>query len=108
MSEYKNAVIESAKIEIEDHGLLTVWLGLDYGDSCHQGFGGYCLFNPNFPGNDRAGFFIRRVMDVAGVKGWDHVPGRTVRVRADYSGVTAIGHILKDDWFTPSTDMVTP
>ena len=32
MSEYQNAVIESAKIEIEDHGLLTVWLGLDYGE----------------------------------------------------------------------------
>ena len=40
MSEERNAVIESARLEIE-RGLLTAWLMLDYGGA-GQGFGGWC------------------------------------------------------------------
>ncbi|MEQ1888073.1 MAG: hypothetical protein ABL951_02700 [Alphaproteobacteria bacterium] len=108
MTEIKNAIIKSAEICIEDHGLLTVWLMLDYGDSSAQGFGGYCLFNPNFPDKDRAGRFIRRVLDIAGVRSWDKLPGKTIRAKASGVSVESIGHILKDDWFTPSTDLVAP
>ena len=44
-AESKNAVITSATITSDDHGMLSAWLHLDYGGS-GQGFGGYCLYLP--------------------------------------------------------------
>lgn len=109
MSEIRNAVIESARITNDDHGLLTAWLNLDYGSS-GQGFGGFALYLPksftrhNPQGPNYAGHFIWRVMEIAGVSEWSQLKGKTVRVRQEHSTVHAIGHIVKDDWFCPSDD----
>ncbi len=105
----RNAVIKSARITNDDHGLLSAWLDLDYGGS-GQGFGGYSLYLPksyrhHAPGGPNyAGHFIWRVMEIAGVSEWSDLPGMTIRVRAEHSHVDAIGHIVKDDWFSPSKD----
>lgn len=105
----RNAVIESARITNDDHGLLTAWLNLDYGGS-GQGFGGFALYLPksfthhNPQGPNYAGHFIWRVMEIAGVCDWSKLPGKTIRVRQEHSAVHAIGHIVKDDWFCPSDD----
>jgi hypothetical protein len=106
--ETRNAVIQSVQITSEDHGLLSAWLNLDYGDQGCQGFGGYALYLPkSFSHHDLnscAGHFIWRCMEVAGVTEWSKLPGKTIRVRCEHSKVHAIGHIVNDDWFDPSVD----
>ena len=105
--EIKNAIIKSARIISDDHGLLSAWLMLDYGGS-GQGFGGYCLYLPkSFTHHQllsHAGHFIWRCMEIADVTEWSKIAGKTIRVKADHGGVEAIGHIVKDDWFCPRDD----
>lgn len=106
--EERNAVIETATITNDDHGLLSAWLGLDYGGTS-QGFGGYALYLPkdfshSINQRNYAGHFIWRCLEVVGVTEWAKLPGKTIRVRSEHSKVHAIGHIVKDDWFEPSKD----
>lgn len=111
MSEIKNAIIEKTTITIEDHGSLTIWLQLDYGDCGHQGFGGYALYLPksfkHYKMESVTGHFMFRCMEIAGVEKWSDMQGKTIRVKATHNGVQAIGHIIKNDWFDPKADFLT-
>ena len=98
----KNATIQKATITAADHGVLSVWLDLDFGGS-GQGFGGYVNYSPKVPRFDTTGRFLWRIMEIAGVVSWDCVVGKSIRVQATPSKVHKIGHILKDDWFDPAS-----
>lgn len=105
-----NAVIESAEICDSDRGLLDCWLTLNYGDGGVQGFGGYALYLPKSFTHHRlesvAGHHIWRCMEIAEVKRWSDMKGRTIRVRKEgkWGGIRAIGHIVKDDWYCADED----
>lgn len=109
MSFICNAVIKSVELNDGDRGLLTAWLHLEYG-SGGQGFGGYVLYLPKSYDHHElksfAGHFIFRCMEIAGVSSWEKMAGKTIRVRkADEFGlIEAIGHIVKDDWFSPEVE----
>lgn len=117
-SEVKNARIESTLLGTEDHGIMSCFVQLDYGDSTHQGFGGYALDEPI---RDRDGKFVRRVgsangmefvmqvLNVLEASSWEKLRGMYCRVRVDVekpSGfghkIVAIGNITKDKWFEPA------
>lgn len=97
--ETKNTLIKSVSLSVEDHGCLSGWLHLDYGDS-GQGFGGYALYRPKYK-SAGAGLWIWRILEVTGVGKWEDLPGTVVRVKSKHSGVEALGHALKDKWFWP-------
>jgi len=111
--EIKNAIIESVQLDIGDRGFLQGWLMLDYGGT-GQGFGGFVLCPyldkggwPSGPSQsitdaNYAGVWLTRIMQVAGVAEWNQLKGKTIRVKCNHSRVEAIGHIIKDDWFSPS------
>ncbi len=111
--EIKNAVINSTMLGVEDHGILSCFIHLQY-DGGGQGFGGYAMDSPTRSANPkderRVGTawgmeFIRRVLDVVGVNNWEDLKGKHVRVKATFSKVESIGNIIKDKWFTPETDI---
>lgn len=93
--EIKNAIIRSIQLSFTDHGILTAWLNLEYGDDSCQAFGGWSLEVP-FGAN-----FIKRCLIVGGVDEWNNLIGKTIRVKATNMKVEAIGHITKDIWFNP-------
>lgn len=95
MSDTKNAVIRSVMLGREDHGIPTAMIGLDYGDSCQQGFGGWGLAGPAMS------VFVLGVLDALEVETWEKLVGVSCRVEATYSNVARIGHLLKDKWFDP-------
>ena len=105
--EIKNAIIESATLDIGDRGFLQSWIFCDYGGVV-QGFGGYVLYLPkSFHHHEimsHAGHWIQRCMEISGVSEWSKMKGRSIRCHIENGLIKGIGHIIKDDWFFPSID----
>lgn len=107
--ETKNAKIVATSLGNEDHGIFTVSLTLEYGCGC-QCFGGYAMDSYDKVKKRRTGTaygmeFIMRVLEVAGVSSWEKIKGVHIRVEADRTKVYGIGHITKDIWLRPETDL---
>ena len=108
-TEIKNAKITSANISLEDHGILTCYLMLDYGGS-GQGFGGYALDGYNKALDKRVGTawgmeYIRRLIELFDVEHFANLKGLPCRVEASYDKILRIGHFIDDEWFYPKEDL---
>ena len=99
----RNAKIEDTMFGLEDHGIMTFFVYFDYGDSTHQGFGGYALDGASGKkGHPKSITALRRVLEVVGVMKWEQLKGKYCRVRREdgWNGkIVAIGHIIEDNWF---------
>ncbi len=102
-----NARIKSTMLGLEDHGLLTFFVHLEW-NGAGQGLGGYGLdSSAGKDHKDRIGFgpgliAIRSILEVVGVERWEQLPGQLVRVQAAGWGShrpPIIGHIIEDRWF---------
>jgi len=101
--EIENARITSTMLGVEDHGILTAFVTLEY-KSGMQSFGGYCMGNHDRHKRTESGFcadFIVNVLSVVGVEKWEDLIGKHVRADHDSMKVYAIGNLLKDEWFDP-------
>lgn len=114
-NEIVNAKIESCSIGYESHGIMTVWLTLDYGDGSKQGFGGYSLdeydktLKKRLP-HKALSMFITRCIEVVGVSEWDKLKGKSIRVKLNGKAglgqsIEAIGNYLKNNWFYPKQEL---
>jgi hypothetical protein len=92
--ETKNAYIESARI-VEDHGILTSFVHLDYGGG-GQGFGGYDLRH-----SDALAKWVQGLFRVFQIDDWSRLKGLACRAEADWGKVYRIGHLTADRWFDP-------
>ena len=101
----KNAKIESTSLGYEDHGILTIFLGLDY-SGAGQGFGGYALDQYDELEKKRiptklSGIWIQKILEVVGVDKWEDLKGKYIRVESDMGKVYKIGNLLEEKWFEP-------
>lgn len=102
-----NAKITKATLFIEDHGILTFYVFLEWLGG-GQGLGGYALDQYDRDQKKRSighgpGLIaMRRIMETVGVTAWDKLDGQLCRVQHDGWGSSRapiIGHILDDKWF---------
>ena len=104
--EIVNAKIISTTFGIEDHGIMTFFLHLEW-SGCGQGLGGYALDKSQRGSDERIGFApgfvaIRKILETVGVETWEDLKGQLVRLKIDSLGSSRrpiIGNILEDKWF---------
>jgi hypothetical protein len=80
-------VIDSTFLGVEDHGIFTFSLGLNYGHSC-QSAGNICLGNSKTV-SPRSGPALWEILKVVGVSQWEHLKGKSVHAILDGDGWNA-------------------
>ena len=97
-SQIKNAVINTARLEIHRGGAISATLFVTRGGrAIQQGFGGLCVFAED--GGDIGGEYIYRILKTVGVSSWDELAGKPIRIRMEGELIVAIGHFLEERWF---------
>lgn len=92
----------------EDHGIMTIYLTLDYGGTM-QGFGGYALDVYSEEDKERLpskalGEWVMNLLDIVGVNKYEDLKGKYIRVELEegWNGkILGIGNLLEDKWFRP-------
>jgi hypothetical protein len=109
--QYHNAKITSTKLGIEDHGIMTFWLFLEWNGG-GVGFGGYALDEwqgERTSSGKRVGIgmgmdCIMEIMRIVGVENWEDIKGKHIVVESEGWGgkATGIRNLIKEDlWFRP-------
>jgi hypothetical protein len=100
----RNAKITQTYLGMQDNGLMTFFVALDYGGA-GQAAGLYALDRPAvegqaFPrvGKAPAATMICELLRTLEIKSWEQLPGTACRVIAKADKVVAIGNLLKDAW----------
>jgi hypothetical protein len=100
-----NAKITRTMLGVEDHGIMTFMLSIEWDGGVAAGFGGIAL-DRRLPddtrvatGDGRGYQAIRQVLEVVGVHTWEKLPGQLIRIDEDGTRVQWIGHIIEDRWF---------
>lgn len=101
----RNARITSTMLGIEDHGIMTFFITVEWSGG-GVGIGGYNLDAnaTNDHGIRQGGAAyqaIRCILETVGVDSWEKLKGQLVRIDEDGAGtrVSKIGNIIKDQWF---------
>lgn len=100
-----NAVIRYTTLGVEDHGIFSSYVSVDF-EGGSQGFGGFALDGqPLLRGSGRKpnvllAQWVQRICELYD-KDWEKLPGTSVRLLKENdfnSRIKAIGHFIKDRW----------
>ena len=99
-----NCKISGTMLGIEDHGILSAFVYLEW-PSAGIGFGGYGLDGMGGKKPSKAcGLFVRSVLEVIGVSDWEKLKGQPCRVKIEggWGGrAVALGNFMEEKWFAP-------
>lgn len=108
MDEIRNAKITSTTLGIEDHGIFTFDLVIEFG-GCGCVYGGYALDSYDRKSEKRIGtgksiIAIRSILETVGVDKWEDLKGTLIRVKNNGwgSSIVEIGNIMENKWFNIS------
>ena len=87
----KLAKIKSAKLEIQERGILNFWIYVDYEDGLSQGVGGICLDDWDEVAKVRVGTaygceMIRQLLLTVGVDDFSEMKGKYIYVLGEGDG----------------------
>jgi hypothetical protein len=87
------AKIKSAKLEIQERGILNFWIFVDYEDGCSQGVGGIALDSYDKDKDKRVGTaygceMIRRLLLALGVNDFSEMKGQIIWVLGEGDGLS--------------------
>lgn len=107
MKRIENGRVIGTMLGVEDHGIFTCYVMVESTSGC-GGFGGHALDQYNRKNKQREGTaygleFVRKILSCLEVSEWEKLKGTPVRVETDGigSGISRIGHYMKDRWFDP-------
>lgn len=100
-----NAKITGTMLGIESHGIMTLYVTIEW-PGCGVGVGGYALDSWSEGDGRRIGHAhgieaVRKILDAVGVEKWEDLRGKYVRAVVGGPGSTCkkIGHITDNKWF---------
>ena len=101
-----NARIEEVNICVDDHGILSISIGLKLEGNRYQHFGSFALTGsgewtkePNI-----AAHFLSEIFRVTDTCDLDELQGTPVRIKEKNGLIEEIGGFLADIWFNPRKD----
>lgn len=105
MNEILNAQIKTTQLGREDHRIFTFGLTLAIQGGLGVTVGGYVMDRYDKPKDRRVGTaygmdLIIRILEVVGVRTWEELKGKYIRVEVPFNGgpVTKIGNLMEDKW----------